>query len=366
MKRYALMLAAVLAPVAFLGLAPGAIEPASWAAPPAPGYTGAHAVNNKLAGLKLIPLGAQAGPEHVALGKDGKLYAGVANGRILRMNPDGTAQEVFVDTGGRVLGFDFDASGNLIAADVHRGLLSIGPDRRIAVLADKVEGTPIRFADAVAVAGNGKIYLSDATTRFAAARGVPGGIDDASRLDILENAATGRVIEYDPATRATRVVAKGLGFANGLVLSRDEKTLLVAETARYRVWRIDLAASGLDVASGSPQATVLLDNLPGFPDNLTRGLEGRIWLGLCLPRSAELDGASDWPFLRKVLARLPKFMLPAPRPYGHVMAFTETGEVVADLQDPGGAFPHVTGITETADRLYVQNLNPAGLAWLPR
>ena len=142
MKRIGLILIATttLALGAFLILWPVPIAPVSWQAPVAQGYIGAHAVNHKLAGLKLIPLGAEAGPEYVALGGDGKLYAGVG-GNILRMNPDGTGQEVFVNTGGRVLGFAFDASGNLIAADVHKGLLSISPDRKITLLADSVAGT---------------------------------------------------------------------------------------------------------------------------------------------------------------------------------------------------------------------------------
>ena len=97
----------------------------------------------------MISLGTEEGPEHIAIGKDGKLYTTVASGNILRMNPDGSAQEVFVNTGGRVLGFDFDADGNLIAADAVKGLLSISPDRKITVLTDKVNGEPIRYADAV-------------------------------------------------------------------------------------------------------------------------------------------------------------------------------------------------------------------------
>lgn len=47
------------------------------------------AANNKLAGLKIISLGAKAGPEHIVLARDGKLYAAVASGNILHMNPMG-------------------------------------------------------------------------------------------------------------------------------------------------------------------------------------------------------------------------------------------------------------------------------------
>jgi hypothetical protein len=64
---------------------------------------------------------------------------------------------------------------------------------------------------------------------------------------------------------------------------------------------------------------VLLDNLPGFPYNLMRGLEGRIWLGLAAPRSAGLDGRAEKPFMRKLMLRLPSAMMPAPTLYGHAI-----------------------------------------------
>lgn len=355
----------VAALLAYLCLWPVPVQPVAWQSPAAPGYVGAHAVNQRLAGLQLISLGGDVGPEHVVLARDGKLYAAVASGNILRMDPDGSAREVFVNTGGRVLGFDFDAAGNLIAADAIKGLLSIAPDRTITVLADKVGGVPIKYADAVVVAGDGKIYFTDASMRFGPAEW--GGTFEASILDIIEQSATGRVLEYDPATQATRVVARGLSFANGLALSADGLSLFVAETGRYRVWKIATSAADLDVAAtASPQASVLLDNLPGYPDNLMRGQGGRIWLGLTKPRSAVVDALADKPFLRAVTLRLPRALWPVPPAYGHVMAFTEDGRIVADLQDPAGAYPETTAVTETPERLYVQSLHAAGLGWMPR
>jgi sugar lactone lactonase YvrE len=185
--------------VAYLSLWPVPIKAVAWKSSAAPGYTAPHAVNEKLARLNLISLGAEAGPEHIVLARDGKLYAAVASGRILKMDPDGSAQEVYAETGGRVLGFDFDASGNLIAADAFKGLLAISPDRRVALLADRAAGEPIRYANAVVVANSGKIYFTDASGRFAPAQW--GGTFDAAVLDILEQSATGRVLEYDPAAR---------------------------------------------------------------------------------------------------------------------------------------------------------------------
>lgn len=362
---------AVVAVAAYLAAWPVPILPVAWTAPAAPGYQGVHAPNQRLAQLQMIDLKGEVGPEHIAFGKDGKLYTTVLSGNILRMNADGSGQEVFANTGGRVLGFDFDAAGNLIAADAIKGLLSIAPDGKLTVLADKVGNDPIRYADAVVVAQSGKMYLSDASTRFAPKDW--GGTFEASVLDILEQASTGRVIEYDPATRATRVVARGISFANGVALSQDEKHLFVNETGKYRVWKIAVDANDLDIgqldgrssSQPSPQARVLLDNLPGYPDNLMRGQGGKVWLGFAKPRGAAIDNMAGKPWLRSLTLRLPRALWPIPQPYGHVIAFTDDGKVVADLQDPSGAYPETTAITETADRLYVQSLHARGLGWLP-
>ena len=365
MKKIVLTIVAILFLLAaYLTLWPVPIKPVSWNAPMPPGYVGFHAVNTKLANLNIISLGKEEGPEHIAIGKDGKLYTTVASGNILRMNPDGSAQEVFVNTGGRVLGFDFDASGNLIAADVNNGLLSISPDKKITLLTDKVNGDPIRYADAVVVAKSGKMYLSDASARFAPKDW--GGTFEASVLDILEQSSTGRILEYDPANKTTRVVAKGFSFANGVALSSDEQTLFVNETGKYRVWKISVSAKDLDIFIPSDQAEVLFDNLPGYPDNLMRGLNGKIWLGFAKPRNLTIDKLAAKPFMRKLTLRLPRSMWPLPKSYGHVIAFTEDGKVVADLQDPSGAYPETTAVTETADRLYIQSLHAKGLGWMPK
>lgn len=367
-----ILAASLLALLGYLLLWPVPAQPVAWEVSQNSGYSGAHAANTRLANLQKINTGAELGPEHLAIGPDGKLYAAMASGNILQMQPDGSAQEVFVNTQGRVLGFDFDAAGNLIAADAMRGLLSIAPDKAITVLATAVNGDPIRYADAVVVAKSGKVYLSDASTRFAPKDW--GGTFEASVLDILEQSSTGRIIEYDPASKATRIVAKGLSFANGVALSSNERQIFVAETGKYRVWRIDVNASELDVrqTSGLSGAThIVLPNLPGYPDNLMRGLptadgKAKFWVGLAKPRSSVVDGMAQKPWLRSLTLRLPRLLWPIPPRYGHVIAFTEDGTIVQDLQDPSGAYPETTSVLETKDRLYIQSLHAPHIGWMKR
>lgn len=365
LRRFAAVSGALVgAAIAYACLWPIPAHPVAWSAPTSPGFVGPYARNTRLAGLSRIDLGDDFGPEHVAVGPDGRLYAAMTSGTILRMDLDGGNREVFAATGGRVLGFAFDADGRMIAADATKGLLAVEEGGRIRLLTDAVgTGDPIGYANAVVVGGD-VAYVTDSSTRFAPRDW--GGTLEASVLDIMEQSATGRVLAHDLVTGATRVVAHGFSMANGIALSSDGRSLFVNETGRYRIWRVDTGARDVDIAGGSRQAQVLVDNLPGYPDNLMRGRDGRIWVGLFRPRNPAADGLSGHPFVRSVLLRLPRSWLPLGKPYGHVFAIDETGRVVEDLQDPTGAYPETTGATETVDRLYVHSLHADAIGWLAR
>jgi len=359
---------------AFLLLWPVPISPVTWNAAQAPGYVGPHAVNQKLAGLQSLGLGTDTGPEHVVM-RDGWVYAAVSSGSIVRMRPDGSSREVVVTTGGRPLGFDFDANGALVIADpeygTHGGLLRVTISNgrsTIEMLTESVDSPvpndPIRFADAVVVAKSGKVYFTDASRRFGAKAFE--GTFIASVHDILEHQSTGRLLEYDPVTKITRVLLADLCFANGVALSADEQSLFVSETGEYRIWKVAVGAQNLSAKQPGPGAIALLSNLPGYPDNLMRGESGRIWTGLTKPRGAFIDDNAGKPWLRRLVMRLPRSLWPVPPAYGHVFAFDESGKVLVDLQDPSGAYPETTAVTETADRLYIQSLHAKTLGWMPK
>lgn len=366
MKKFlGALLAVLLAIVAYLCFWPVPVEPVVWSAPTPPGFTGPYAPNTKLAGLRIIDIGTESGPEHIKIGPDGKLYAAMNGGTLLRMDPDGGNRQVFANTGGRVLGFDFDAQGRMIAADAMKGLLAITPEGKVSLLTDHVSADDrIGYANSILVAADGTIYFTDASARFSPAEW--GGTYEASVLDVMEQSSSGRVLTFDAASGKTRIVAHGFSFANGIAFSADGQSLFVSETGRYRIWKVDAHADSLDVRSGSPQARVLVDNLPGYPDNMMRGRDGRIWIGLFKPRNPAADSLAGKPFMRKLLLRLPRSMLPLGESYGHVVAIDEEGQVTADLQDPSGAYPETTGVTETADRLYIHSLHAHGIGWLPQ
>jgi sugar lactone lactonase YvrE len=367
MRKIVLLAGAVIAAaLAYLLAWPVAVEPVAWSAPESAGYGGAHARNERLAHLQRVQLTPEIGPEHIAFGPDGKLYTAMLSGAVLRMNADGSSIETVAKTGGRPLGLDFDANGRLIIADALLGLLALESDGSVRVLTHSVGDDPIRYADAVMVAADGRMVFTDASQRMSPQKY---GTFDAALFDIIEQSCTGRVLEFDPADDSTRIVATGLCFPNGVALTADEQSLIVAETGTYRVLKIDRGSNAIDagkaVREGAAGVAVLLDNLPGFPDNVTRGADGRFWTGFTKPRSDAIDGMSGKPWLRALTLRLPKSLWPVPAAYGHVVAFDENGQVLLDLQDPSGLLPETSGATERDGVLYVQSLHADAFGVLP-
>jgi len=77
------------------------VKPVSWQASAAPGSVGPFAPNDRLKGLEVLPIGDNHGPETVALGADGRIYAATHEGRIVRLRADGSNPENWVTAGGR-------------------------------------------------------------------------------------------------------------------------------------------------------------------------------------------------------------------------------------------------------------------------
>jgi len=343
---------------------PVSVSPAAWDAPQSEGYSGDFAPNNDLANLTLLSIGDHHGPEDIAerqtdVGR--RLYVSSQNGDILEINPADDTHRIFAQTGGVPLGIEFDANGNLIVADAHKGLLSIAPDGTVTTLTDRVNDTPILYADDVDIAPNGIIYFSDASTKFGAKAN--GSTLEASLLEIFEHGKTGRILAYDPRDKQTYEIAADISFANGVAVAPDGQSILYNETGEYRVMRLYIDGPRLG------ETEELLSNLPGFPDNinpappLTDGTPS-YFLGLVSPRSQTVDNLSAKPRLRKIIWRLPAFMKPKAEEYSHLIRIDAAGNIIKSWQDPSGAYPLVTGAISVDDQLYISSLRASGLGTL--
>lgn len=341
---------------AYLLFWPVAIEPAAWNAPTDKGYVGDFAPNTDLANLERLSIGTLHGPEDVVM-YDGKIYVSSQSGKIVEIDPKTNTHREYADTKGSALGIEMDAQGNLIIADAFRGLLAVSPAGRVEVLTDEVNDTPILYADDLDIGADGVIYFSDASTKFGAEE--IGTTLAASLLEIMEHQGTGRLLAYNPATKQTRVVRGGYVFANGVAMTEDGDVLM-NETGKYKVHRI----------SPDGNSRVIIDNLPGFPDNINRGpklADGRetFLLGLISQRSKWLDDNSANLTARKIAMRLPAFMRPKSVSYGLIVQIDGEGNVIKTWQDPSGDYPNATGAIIAEDGyMYVSSLTAPDLARL--
>jgi sugar lactone lactonase YvrE len=325
-KRLVTFVAVAFAIVAlYLLLWPVPISPVAWTPPPAPTLTGQYQQNSLLSSTEHLSLGtgtpspgAGFAPEDVALDAEGRIYSGLDDGRIMRLQADGTRPEVFANTHGRPLGLAFDSNGYLIVADAIKGLLSIARDGSLTVLTTEADGVPFGCTNDLDVATDGTIFFTDASSKFPLTN---------FTADLLEHRGNGRFFAFDPKSKTTRTLLGDLSFANGVAVSPDQSFALVVETGAYRVHRVWLSGAK------QGQSDIFIDNLPGFPDGISSNGKGKFWLALVTPRDAGLDALLPRPFLRKVVARLPKFLQPAPKRYSFVISLDTSGHVVDNFQN---------------------------------
>lgn len=332
----------VLGAVALLvyALARSKVDPVAWEPGPNPGLTGMFAPNEAIGSASMLLQGVGVGPEDIAMGRDGWMYTGYRDGRIVRFNAAGDHEE-FVDTGGFPLGMRIDRDNKLIVADADKGLLRVSQEGDIEILASSVNGTPMKFVDGVDIAADGTIWFTDASTRFSHHNGMH---------IFIEGRANGRLLSYSPDTGELRVRLDDLFWSNGVAVAPGDKFVLVSETAGGRIRRLWLKGE----KAGSND--VFVEGLPGTPDNLSVDDSGTFWVGIAGIRDPAFEKLADKPFVRKLMGALPSSALTPERSYAFILGLDGDGNVTHNLQQPQSAFGVTTGATRQGDRLYITNL----------
>jgi hypothetical protein len=150
-----------------------------------------------------------------------------------------------------------------------------------------------------------------------------------------------------------------LYFANGVTATADESALVFAETVGRRLSKYWLTG---------PQAgtvTPLAVNLPGMPDNISTGSDGRIWTALVTPVNAAAEGLMPRaPWIRQVIWRLPARLQPKVKPEIWVVGFdADSGAVVGGIRTTHPDFGGVTGVVESAGRLWMSTIEFPAVAY---
>ena len=340
-RRAVIVAATLLIPLLVFLLWPSPIDAIVIEPIPTTRMDGPLAPNDALLDAEILLDEQVDGPEDVDIDREGRIYAGTADGRIIRRDRDGKL-ETFAKTGGRPFGIDFDASGNLIVCDGIKGLLSIDPTGKIHVLATECDGVPFGFTDDVEVGRDGVIYFSDASSKFGVGRYTE---------DLLEGRPHGRLLAYDPDKEQVQTLLDDLHFANGIAVDPDSRFVLVNETYRYRVTRRWLKGKRKGLSDS------FVEHLPGFPDGISSGPRDTFWLAMFTVRNEMADRLAPYPWLRNQMAKLPDRFRPKPAPYGLVVELDQDGKILRSLHDARGEmFGNITSAEEVDGFLYLGTL----------
>jgi len=283
-----------------------------------------------------------AGPEDTLAIGGGAWITGLADGRIMRIGADFSSCETLATTGGRPLGLEMLPDGGVVICDATQGLLRLDiGSGQITTLVDQIGGTRLMMCNNPAVGRDGTIYFSASSTRH--------GLDDAER-DALEGRATGRLFARAP-DGDLRCLARDLYFANGVVLSPDERFVLVAETPRARISRVWLQGPK------AGQRDIFIEDMPGLPDNLNIGSDGLIWAAFVVPVTDDIRKLWRTPLaLRWLVARLPESLLPRQKNALMVAAYDFDGQMRKLLDVRDGPYHFVTSAREQDGHLYLTSI----------
>ncbi|XP_073999261.1 adipocyte plasma membrane-associated protein Hemomucin-like isoform X2 [Rhodnius prolixus] len=263
-------------------------------------YQGALSINRKLNNAERLFEGVIKGPEDFAV-HNNDLYTSCHGGVIYKVTSTKKLDPVLV-TGkpcdglhqehicGRPLGFKFDKSGILYVADAYYGLLrsnlTSGTYETLVPMDQEIDGNRPMIPNSLAISDN-VIYWTDSSTTHNLFDGV---------YTFLGN-GRGRLLKYIISEKRSEVLLKNIHFANGIILSKDDSFIIIAETFRARLLRYYIRGPKVGTVE------TFVDNLPGFPDNIHSFGDDNIIVSLVMPLDNMAKTLGHCPLGRKLLAR---------------------------------------------------------------
>jgi sugar lactone lactonase YvrE len=188
---------------------------------------------------------------------DGAVYLShIHDDAIERVDADGTTTRV-ADLPGSPISMSFAADGSIVVSALSAGALwRIDTDGMVSECFDLTPLSPHNFGDLV-IDDHGRIYLANQGFDYTA--GLPDIVDSPIFLLTPDGVA--------------REVARGFNYANGLAITPDGRSLIVAESFAHRLVTVDIDDDG---SLGNRRVLAEFDG-SSRPDGICCDAEGAVW-----------------------------------------------------------------------------------------
>ena len=191
--------------------------------------------------------------------RDGALYlSDIHADRVLRVSPEQGTYEVLVQCDAPVSGLGWLPDGRLLVVSMHdRKVLRQELDGRWVVHAD-LSAIATWYANDMVVARDGTAYVGNFGFQITPTRAP------------VRTAAIARI----SPTGSVSVAADGFWFPNGMVITPDGRTMVVAESAARRLSVLDITDAGT-LTNPRVWGEMASNQLP---DGICLDAEGAIWI----------------------------------------------------------------------------------------
>lgn len=187
-------------------------------------------------------------PEGLAFDREGYLWAGSESGDIYRIDRQGKV-EVIARVDGFCCGLAFSPADELFLCHPRLGIVNVGRDGTHRVFADHADGQRIAYANFAAFDRAGNLWATDSGNW---------------------KKHNGYLLHFTPDGKG-KIAAGPFGYANGLSLSADEKTLFMVESDSDRVLKLDVSGDSVGPAQ------VFAEDVGRLPDGLALDAAGNVY-----------------------------------------------------------------------------------------
>uniref|UniRef100_A0A915B5C5 Strictosidine synthase conserved region domain-containing protein n=2 Tax=Parascaris univalens TaxID=6257 RepID=A0A915B5C5_PARUN len=299
----------------------GPINSVSFSLPAPRSLEGALSPNRVLSSGERLLQNLIYGPESFAMHSfSNAIYSGLKTGHIIEMQADQNtglrisrwfhprADRINISLCdgsysmqpicGRPLGMRFHKLNPdlLLVADSYFGIYEIdvisGESKLIlkggTEINNSPDAVPLRHLNDLDVMDDGKVIFSEPSSKFA---------DRDCLYAMTEHGGDGRLLSFDRNKQELQVLVDHLQYPNGVQIVDDGKCVLFAEMGNLRILRHCFG-------DGFSRYSIVVDNLPGYPDNIRLSRNGLLWVPLGEVRLEDDHWITTHGWFRDLIAKM--------------------------------------------------------------